>query len=167
MNRYSDLPMGELIFPRQDVFYQMSMSAMKVVRESCIKPLAFGEDDLRICQREGIPVFDPVDTEGNFCNYMDFIAGMNIKEADKTIIRQPKEQDSLFRQDTIQHSYPFCWRTDTPIDFKAISTWFVNVEAIKDRMVSHNQTVHWVPTHIRDGRFGKWLEKCQRLGDKS
>ena len=122
---------------------------------------AFGEDDLRICQREGIPVFDPVDTEGNFCNYMDFIAGMNIKEADKTIIRQLKEQDSLFRQDTIQHSYPFCWRTDTPLIYKAISTWFVNVEAIKDRMVSHNQTVHWVPTHIRDGRFGKWLENAR------
>ncbi len=122
---------------------------------------AFGEDDLRICQREGIPVFDPVDTEGNFCNYMDFIAGMNIKEADKTIIRELKEQGSLFRQDTIQHSYPFCWRTDTPLIYKAISTWFVNVEAIKDRMVSHNQTVHWVPTHIRDGRFGKWLENAR------
>ncbi len=122
---------------------------------------AFGEDDLRICQREGIPVFDPVDTEGNFCTYMDFIAGMNIKEADKTIIRELKEQGSLFRQDTIQHSYPFCWRTDTPLIYKAISTWFVNVEAIKDRMVSHNQTVHWVPTHIRDGRFGKWLENAR------
>ncbi len=122
---------------------------------------AFGEDDLRICQREGIPVFDPVDTEGNFCAYMDFIAGMNIKEADKTIIRQLKEQDSLFRQDTIQHSYPFCWRTDTPLIYKAISTWFVNVESIKDRMVSHNKTVHWVPTHIRDGRFGKWLENAR------
>ena len=122
---------------------------------------AFGEDDLRICQREGIPVFDPVDTEGNFCNYMDFIAGMNIKEADKTIIRQLKEQGSLFRQDTIQHSYPFCWRTDTPLIYKAISTWFVNVEAIKDRMVFHNQNVHWVPTHIRDGRFGKWLENAR------
>ena len=92
---------------------------------------------------------------------MDFIAGMNIKEADKTIIRQLKEQGSLFRQDTIQHSYPFCWRTDTPLIYKAISTWFVNVEAIKDRMVSHNQTVHWVPTHIRDGRFGKWLENAR------
>ena len=122
---------------------------------------AFGEDDLRICQREGIPVFDPVDTEGNFCTYMGFIAGMNIKKADKTIIRQLKEQGSLFRQDTIQHSYPFCWRTDTPLIYKAISTWFVNVEAIKDRMVSHNQTVHWVPTHIRDGRFGKWLENAR------
>ena len=122
---------------------------------------AFGEDDLRICQREGIPVFDPVDTEGNFCTYMDFIAGMNIKEADKTIIRELKEQGSLFKQDTIQHSYPFCWRTDTPLIYKAISTWFVNVEAIKDRMVSHNQTVHWVPTHIRDGRFGKWLDNAR------
>jgi isoleucyl-tRNA synthetase len=122
---------------------------------------AFGEDDLRICQREGIPVFDPVDTEGNFCEYMGFIAGLNIKEADKNIILQLKEQGSLFKQDTIQHSYPFCWRTDTPLIYKAISTWFVNVEVIKERMVAHNQTVHWVPTHIRDGRFGKWLDNAR------
>jgi isoleucyl-tRNA synthetase len=122
---------------------------------------AFGEDDLRVCQAAGIPVFDPVDTEGNFREFMDFIAGQNIKDADKAILRNLKERGLLFRQDTLQHSYPFCWRTDTPLMYKAISTWFVNVEAIKDRMVEHNRAVHWVPTHIRDGRFGKWLENAR------
>jgi isoleucyl-tRNA synthetase len=67
----------------------------------------------------------------------------------------------MFLHETVQHSYPFCWRTDTPLIYKPISTWFVNVVAIKDRMVEHNKTVHWVPGHIRDGRFGKWLENAR------
>ncbi|MGK5092464.1 isoleucine--tRNA ligase [Deltaproteobacteria bacterium TL4] len=122
---------------------------------------AFGEDDLRICQKAEIPVFDPVDSEGRFKEYMGFIAGENIKDADKLIIRRLKEEGQLFKQETIQHSYPFCWRTDTPLIYKAISTWFVNVEAIKDEMVANNQQIHWVPQHIRDGRFGKWLENAR------
>ncbi|MBF0288953.1 MAG: isoleucine--tRNA ligase, partial [SAR324 cluster bacterium] len=122
---------------------------------------AFGEDDLRICLKENIPVFDPVDNDGNFMSYMGFIAGMNIKEADKPIIRELKEKSILIKHETIQHSYPFCWRTDTPLIYKAISTWFVDVESIKQNMVANNQTVHWVPEHIRDGRFGKWLENAR------
>ena len=121
----------------------------------------FGEDDVRIFQRENIPVFDPVDDEGNFLDYMGFIAGKNIKDADKPIIQQLKEEGKMFLHETIQHSYPFCWRTDTPLIYKPISTWFVNVEAIKEKMYAHNKTVHWVPGHIRDGRFGKWLENAR------
>ena len=121
----------------------------------------FGEDDVRIFQRENIPIFDPVDDEGNFMDYMGFIAGMNIKDADKAIVQRLKEEGKMFLHETVQHSYPFCWRTDTPLIYKPISTWFVNVEAIKERMVKHNRTVHWVPGHIRDGRFGKWLENAR------
>ena len=121
----------------------------------------FGEDDVRIFQREGLPVFDPVDDEGNFRESTDFIAGLNIKDADKPIVQRLKEEGKMFRHETVQHSYPFCWRTDTPLIYKPISTWFVNVEAFKERMVAHNRTVHWVPGHIRDGRFGKWLENAR------
>ena len=121
----------------------------------------FGEDDVRIFQRENIPIFDPVDDEGNFMDYMEFIAGKNMKDADKLIIQRLKEERKMFRHETVQHSYPFCWRTDTPLIYKPISTWFVNVEEIKKRMVAHNRTVHWVPGHIRDGRFGKWLENAR------
>ncbi|HBI28822.1 MAG TPA: isoleucine--tRNA ligase [Deltaproteobacteria bacterium] len=121
----------------------------------------FGEDDMRIFQREGLPVFDPVDDEGNFRESTDFIAGLNIKDADKPIVQRLKEEGKMFRHETVQHSYPFCWRTDTPLIYKPISTWFVNVEAFKERMVAHNRTVHWVPGHIRDGRFGKWLENAR------
>lgn len=122
---------------------------------------AFGEDDLRIGVREGLEVFDPVDDDGNFKSYMEFLAGLNIKAADKPIIRQLKENNRILRHETIDHSYPFCWRTDTPLIYKAISTWFVKVEALKEQMVQNNQTVHWVPEHIRDGRFGKWLENAK------
>ena len=122
---------------------------------------AFGEDDLRIGLREGLPLFDPVDDDGNFQSYMGFLAGLNIKAADKTIIRYLKDKNKILRHETIEHSYPFCWRTDTPLIYKAISTWFVKVEAIKDQMVQNNQTIHWVPGHIRDGRFGKWLENAR------
>ena len=121
----------------------------------------FGEDDVRIFQRENIPIFDPVDEEGNFMDYMDFIAGMNIKDADKLIIQRLKEEQKMFLHETVQHSYPFCWRTDTPLIYKPISTWFVNVEKIKERMAAHNRTVHWVPGHIREGRFGKWLDNAR------
>ena len=136
--------------------YVTDESGTGIVHLAC-----FGEDDVRIFQRENISIFDPVDEEGNFMDYMEFIAGMNIKDADKSIVKRLKEEHKMFRHETAQHSYPFCWRTDTPLIYKPISTWFVNVEAIKDRMVTHNKTVHWVPGHIRDGRFGKWLENAR------
>ena len=136
--------------------YVTDESGTGIVHLAC-----FGEDDVRIFQRENISIFDPVDEEGNFMDYMEFIAGMNIKDADKSIVKRLKEEHKMFRHETAQHSYPFCWRTDTPLIYKPISTWFVNVEAIKDRMVAHNKTVHWVPGHIRDGRFGKWLENAR------
>ena len=121
----------------------------------------FGEDDVRIFNREGIPIFDPVDEEGNFMQNMEFIAGLNVMEANRPISQKLKEKGLMFRQETVEHSYPFCWRTDTPLIYKPISTWFVKVESFRDRMVEHNRKVHWVPGHIRDGRFGKWLENAR------
>jgi isoleucyl-tRNA synthetase len=92
---------------------------------------------------------------------MGFIAGLNVMEANRPISQKLKEKGLMFRQETVEHSYPFCWRTDTPLIYKPISTWFVKVESFRDRMVEHNRKVHWVPGHIRDGRFGKWLENAR------
>ena len=75
----------------------------------------FGEDDVRIFNREGIPIFDPVDEEGNFMQDMEFIAGLNVMEANRPISQKLKEKGLMFRQETVEHSYPFCWRTDTPL----------------------------------------------------
>jgi len=136
--------------------YVSDESGTGIVHLAC-----FGEDDVRIFNRENIPIFDPVDDEGNFQNYMGFLANMNIKVAEKPIVKFLKKEQKLFLHETVYHSYPFCWRTDTPLIYKPISTWFVNVEKIKDKMVAHNKKVHWVPRHIRDGRFGKWLENAR------
>ncbi len=92
---------------------------------------------------------------------MEFIAGLNVMEANRPISQKLKEKGLMFRKETVEHSYPFCWRTDTPLIYKPISTWFVKVESFRDRMVEHNRKVHWVPGHIRDGRFGKWLENAR------
>ena len=136
--------------------YVTDVSGTGIVHLAC-----FGEDDVRIFKRENVSIFDPVNDEGNFDDYMGFIAGLNIKDADKSIVKRLKEEHKMFHHETAQHSYPFCWRTDTPLIYKPISTWFVNVEAIKDKMVANNQAVNWVPEHIRDGRFGKWLENAR------
>ena len=88
-------------------------------------------------------------------------AGLFVKDADKEIIRRLKSEDKVFHQATIRHRYPFCWRSDTPLIYKAVSTWFVAVEKIKDKLLEANEQIHWVPEHIKEGRFGKWLENAR------
>jgi isoleucyl-tRNA synthetase len=88
-------------------------------------------------------------------------AGRRVKEADRDLIAEIKQSGRLFRQDTLVHSYPYCWRTDSPLIYRAVSSWFVAVEKIKDRLVANNRETHWVPEHLRDGRFGNWLENAR------
>ena len=127
----------------------------------------FGEDDYRVFFKNNkntdINSFNKIDEDGNFKEDIEGlnIKGKNIKESDKDIIAKLKEENKLFKQDTIQHSYPFCWRTDTPLMYRAISTWFVNVEKIKSEMIKNNQSINWQPDHIKNGRFGKWLENAK------
>lgn len=120
---------------------------------------AFGEADFFALQNAGLDVLvDPIDAEGRFTEAVPEVAGMDVKEADAVLIRMLKSGGLLVDQRTINHSYPFCWRTGTPLIYKAIPTWFVAVEQIKDRMVELNDTIHWVPDHIGSKRFGNWLE---------
>lgn len=119
---------------------------------------AFGEVDFYACQREKIQLACPVDENGRYTKEVPEYTGMFVKEADKDIARRLKHQGSLFRQATCHHRYPFCWRSDTPLIYKAMRTWFVGVEKIKDKMIEVNKQIHWVPEHLREGRFGKWLE---------
>ena len=118
---------------------------------------AFGEDDYRVSVAAGIPVVDPVDEEGRFTDAVPDFAGQNIKEADRGLIRAIKDAGRLFKQATIDHSYPFCWRSGTPLIYKAMPVWFVKVTALKDRMVEHNREIHWVPEAVGGGRFNNWL----------
>lgn len=119
---------------------------------------SFGEEDLELFLANGVPVVDPVDEDGNFTSAVPEFAGLNIKAADPKIITALKENGKLVQHRTIEHSYPFCWRTDTPLIYKSISTWFVKVESLREKILACNSEIHWVPDHIRDGRFGKWLE---------
>ena len=118
----------------------------------------FGEDDHRLGQAEGIPTVCPVDDEGRFTAEVSDYAGREVKESDKDIIARLKDEGSLVHRSTIVHSYPHCWRCDAPLIYRGISTWFVRVEALKERLIEANRTIHWVPEHLRDGRFGRWLE---------
>jgi isoleucyl-tRNA synthetase len=119
---------------------------------------AFGEADFFACKKVGIPLVCPVDNNGRFTEEIPEYTGQFVKDADKSIIARLKENGSLFYRGTLRHRYPFCWRSDTPLIYKVITTWFLQVEAIKERMVAANHSVHWMPEHIKEGRFGKWLE---------
>ena len=123
---------------------------------------AYGESDFYALKQAGIEaIVDPVTLSGKFDNSVKGIEGLNVKDADKIIIGQLKERDSLFSQKTEMHSYPFCWRTGTPLIYKAIPTWFVRVEKIRDRMVELNKETHWVPGFIGEKRFSNWLENAR------
>ena len=118
----------------------------------------FGEDDMAVCQEAGIPVVCPVDDAGCFTRQVPPWEGLQVFDANKPIIRQLKEHGRVVKHETYLHNYPHCWRTDEPLIYKALDSWYVKVTAIRDRMVELNQQINWIPGHIRDGLFGKWLE---------
>ncbi len=118
----------------------------------------FGEDDANLGRQKGIPAVCPVDQEGRFTDLVADYAGREVKEADADIIRKLKRDGKLVHKTTISHSYPHCWRCDTALIYRSVSTWFVKVEQIKDRLLETNKKTKWIPSHIRDGRFGNWLE---------
>lgn len=119
---------------------------------------AFGEEDFNICQKYDIPLVMPIDDDGQFVEPVSDFLGEHVKAADKNIIKHLKDQKLLYKQDTIQHRVPVCWRSDTPLIYRVISTWFVKVEEIKERIIANNKKTNWIPEHLRDGRFGNWLE---------
>ena len=123
---------------------------------------AYGETDFYSMKNAGIETLvDPVDAEGNFTVEVPDVAGQNVKEADTTLIRLLKESGKLLHSTRVTHSYPFCERTGTPLIYKAIPTWFIRVEEIKDRMVEINDTIHWVPEYVGSRRFGNWLANAR------
>jgi len=118
----------------------------------------FGEEDMELCEAEGIPVVCPVDDEGKFTAEVPPYQGMQVIGANRPIIRALRERGLIFKQESHLHNYPHCWRTDTPLIYRAVNSWYVRVTKFRDRMVELNQNINWVPGHIKDGLFGKWLE---------
>jgi isoleucyl-tRNA synthetase len=122
---------------------------------------AYGEDDYRICRREGIELVDPLDEECKFTSRIPELAGQFCKDADKQIIRRLKDEGKLFRQETIVHAYPFDYRTDTPLIYRAIEAWYVRIEDIRDRMAELNESIVWVPDAVGKNRFGNWIRDAR------
>ncbi|MDA8301382.1 MAG: isoleucine--tRNA ligase [Actinomycetota bacterium] len=118
----------------------------------------FGEDDQRACEKVGIRVVCPVDSRARFTAEVPPYEGMQVFEANRPVIAALREKGALVAEEDYVHSYPHCWRTDTPLVYRAVSSWFVRVTAIREQMLALNQQVTWVPAHVRDGAFGKWLE---------
>ena len=119
---------------------------------------AYGVDDLALGVEHGLPVIHGVGLDGNFVDAVEPVAGMFFKDADKPLIRILKERGIMFRSERYRHSYPFGWRTKDPIIYYAKNAWYIRTSAFSERMAELNQTINWVPEHIRDGRFGNWLE---------
>ena len=122
---------------------------------------AFGEMDFYVCKKEGIDAISPVDQNCRFTKDIPEYEGMFVKDADKDIIKRLKAENKVFLHTQIRHRYPFCYRTDTPLIYKTVTTWFVAVEKLKEKILSANDQIRWVPSHIKTGRFGKWLENAR------
>ena len=155
-------PMFDFFAERVDAFRILGADFVDASEGTGVVHMApgFGEDDQTTCEAAGIRIGQvvPVDDLGRFTDQVGPWSGLNVFDANPEIIRHLKEAGRVVRHDTYEHNYPHCWRTDTPIIYKAISSWFVKVTDIRDRMMETNQEINWVPSHVRDGRFGMWLD---------
>ena len=121
----------------------------------------FGEDDMEACRAADIPTVVPVDESGRFTREVPPWEGVNVFEANTPIVRALREEQRVLKEESYVHNYPHCWRTDEPLIYRAMNSWYVRVTDIKDRMVELNREISWIPEHIRDGRMGKWLENAR------
>jgi isoleucyl-tRNA synthetase len=121
----------------------------------------FGEDDQNVCNAVGIPTVCPMDEHGRYTSEVTPWAHVHVFDANPLVIKELKDRGVVVRHDSYQHPYPHCWRCAEPLVYRAISSWFVEVTAFKDRMVELNQQITWVPEHIKEGSFGKWLANAR------
>uniref|UniRef100_A0A6C0JV24 isoleucine--tRNA ligase n=1 Tax=viral metagenome TaxID=1070528 RepID=A0A6C0JV24_9ZZZZ len=195
MTRYTGIDLvGERYEPLFSFFKERCKTAFKIVADQYVTTdvgtgivhLApyFGEDDYRICLRDEIVLKNddpvcPIDDSGFFVSEIEQFDGLYVKDADKVITKHLKTIGRLYYQGTINHSYPYCWRSDTPLIYKAVSSWFIKVEDSgqknptspnfqsdvctppKDRILKNNELVNWVPDNIKTGRFNNWLREAK------
>ncbi len=122
---------------------------------------AYGEDDQKLCDAAGIPVYVSINERGQFNSVVSDFEGQHVFEANKPITQKLKAEGRLLRQASYEHSYPHCYRCKNPLIYKAVSSWFVETTKVKNRMLELNQQIEWTPSHTRDGSFGKWLENVR------
>jgi isoleucyl-tRNA synthetase len=122
---------------------------------------SFGEDDAAVCAEFGIEGPNPVRDDGTFDATVPDLAGLHVLEANDQIAARLKSDGTLFTREQYTHKYPHCWRCDSPLLYRAITTWFIRVTDVKSDMMALNRNIRWIPEHVRDGRFGKWLENAR------
>jgi len=118
----------------------------------------YGADDFELGTALGLPKHHLVNEDGTFSHYAGQFAGMFVKKADQFVIDDLAKRDLLFRQEVIEHTYPFCWRCKTPLIYYARDSWYIRMSQLKGELIAENEKIHWEPEHIRDGRFGEWLK---------
>jgi len=119
---------------------------------------AFGADDMEVGRKFKLPTLMTVDAQGRFIDAVKPWRGIFVKDADPLIQAELTDRGLMFKQGIYEHTYPFCWRCDTPLLYYARTTWYIKTTAFKDRLLSNNNRINWVPEHIKNGRFGEWLE---------
>ncbi|XP_027168182.1 isoleucine--tRNA ligase, cytoplasmic [Coffea eugenioides] len=167
---------GKKYVPLFDYFKDFSDVAFKVVADDYVTAdsgtgivhcaPAFGEDDYRVCMEnhmitKGENLVVAVDDDGCFTERITDFKGCYVKDADKGIILAVKEKGRLVKSGSFMHSYPFCWRSDTPLIYRAVPSWFVAVEKIKDQLLENNKQTYWVPDFVKEKRFHNWLENAR------
>ncbi|KAL8543271.1 hypothetical protein ACS0TY_003986 [Phlomoides rotata] len=167
---------GKKYVPLFDYFKDYSDVAFKVVADNYVTDdsgtgvvhcaPAFGEDDYRVCLENGIiskgeNLVVAVDDDGCFTERVVEFKGRYVKDADKDIIQAVKEKGRLIKTGSFTHNYPFCWRSDTPLIYRAVPSWFVAVEKIKDKLLENNKKTYWVPDFVKEKRFHNWLENAR------
>ncbi len=120
--------------------------------------IAFGEDDFRLGEQYGLTVVNPVRPDGTYDERIGRYAGRKVKEADPDLVEDLRARGKLLRSEPYEHSYPHCWRCDTPLLYYAKPSWYIGTSQIKDRLLAANESVNWHPEHVKHGRFGNWLE---------
>ncbi|VVB01356.1 unnamed protein product [Arabis nemorensis] len=171
-----DSLVGKKYEPLFEYFNDFASEAFRVVADDYVTDSsgtgivhcapAFGEDDYRVCLQnaiikkgEGLVV--AVDDDGSFTERITHFSGRYVKDADKDIIEAVKAKGRLVKSGSFTHSYPFCWRSDTPLIYRAVPSWFVRVEQLKEQLLTNNEETHWVPSYVKEKRFHNWLENAR------
>lgn len=153
-------PLYDFAKPTKKAYYVVADSYVTLTDGTGVVHIApaFGEDDSRVGRDNDLPFVQLVNGEGKFTKETGNWAGTWVKDADKLVLNDLKERGLLFAALPYEHSYPFCWRCDTPLLYYAVDTWFIKMSALRDRLVANNNTVNWMPENIKEGRFGNFLE---------
>ncbi len=119
---------------------------------------AFGEDDSIACKANDIPFIQPIDESGKFTKEVSDFSGKFVKDVDYKILKLLEDEGKLFKTEKYLHPYPYCWRCSSPLIYCSTDSWFIKVSPIKEKLIKNNNKIKWYPSHIKEGRFGKWLE---------